>query len=622
MFFLIKNMINERHYFIECQNKIKKLFFSISFVSTCLTIYILFIRYLYKTNKNIDDIDINNNNIRIRDVLEEESKYSLLTNLNDIIMEGNWKDTQNNNGTTFIHYFTNNKLYPTKLKVIFRFIYGNTIENWIMIYSTIYIRNISFEKININKTQFNANSSVLIERGKLFKRNNFYKYESSIQLNISKENSSIVKIDGLIQINAEQTYHKFSFNAIRQEHTNQNNKRKIKIYTIYLSILVIFIFIINQITIRYANNSTTNAKSISIFTAYSNLISSGYGCFFHFYLILTDNCGFKYYCFLGAIFFLNFCLADYRFLNIIWKVKNQNILNNYEIFRKKSVKFYLLSYFILFLLLLFMIDVIFNIYMSILCIIFTWLPQIIFNFYYYNRTSLPYSYIIINSLLRLFPSLYFFMYKDNLLFFPQKNIVVFINIFLMFLLIVFMQCQIYIGPRFFLPKKYNINYNSLYRTKIELLSQIKNIPNECSICLGPLLDVLLLDFNNSNNINNSYKNNSTETSKSYSIDTKNIINNETLEHNNKNVVIKQQDNLNMNKDNIILKNNFSCINVIKIIISIIIKSFNFFTISNNKYNKEYIITPCKHVFHSICLEKWFERKKECPCCRSEIDNLI
>lgn len=615
-------MINERHYFREYQNKIKKLFFSISFVSTCLAIYILFIKYIHKTNKNIDDININNNNKRIRDVLEEESKYSLLTNLNNIVLEGNWKDNQNNNGTAFIHYFTNNKLYPSKLKVIFRFIYGNTIEKWIMIYSTIYIPNISFEKININKTQFNANSSVLIERGKLFKRNNFYKYESSIQLNISKENSSIVEIDGLIQLNDKQTNLIFSFNSIKQEHTNQNNKRKIKRYTIYLSILVIFIFIINQITIRYANNSTTNAKSISIFTAYSNLISSGYGCFFHFYLILIDNCGFKYYCFLGAIFFLNFSLADYRFLNIIWKVKNQNILNNYEIFRKKSVRFYLLSYFILFLLLFFMIDVIFNIYMSILCIIFTWLPQIIFNFYYYNRTSLPYSYIIINSLLRLFPSLYFFMYKDNFLFFPQKNIVVFINLFLMILLIIFMQCQIYIGPRFFLPKKYNINYNSLYRTKIELLNQIKNVPNECSICLGPLLDVLLIDFNNSNNIKNSSKNNSTEKSQSYSIDTQNIMNKESLEHNNKNVVIKQQDNLNIYKDNIIIKNNLSCINVIKKIFSIIIKSFNFFTISNNKYNKEYIITPCKHVFHSICLEKWFERKKECPCCRSEIDNLI
>ena len=32
-------------------------------------------------------------------------------------------------------------------------------------------------------------------------------------------------------------------------------------------------------------------------------------------------------------------------------------------------------------------------------------------------------------------------------------------------------------------------------------------------------------------------------------------------------------------------------------------------------------TPCKHIFHNICLEKWLEFKNECPYCRREIPPL-
>ena len=32
-------------------------------------------------------------------------------------------------------------------------------------------------------------------------------------------------------------------------------------------------------------------------------------------------------------------------------------------------------------------------------------------------------------------------------------------------------------------------------------------------------------------------------------------------------------------------------------------------------------TPCNHLFHNICLEKWLEFKNECPYCRREIPPL-
>ena len=37
--------------------------------------------------------------------------------------------------------------------------------------------------------------------------------------------------------------------------------------------------------------------------------------------------------------------------------------------------------------------------------------------------------------------------------------------------------------------------------------------------------------------------------------------------------------------------------------------------------KKYMITPCDHVFHTLCLEKWMRQKNECPYCKSALPTL-
>ncbi len=37
--------------------------------------------------------------------------------------------------------------------------------------------------------------------------------------------------------------------------------------------------------------------------------------------------------------------------------------------------------------------------------------------------------------------------------------------------------------------------------------------------------------------------------------------------------------------------------------------------------KPFMLTPCKHLFHTQCLESWFKQKKECPNCRQEIPDI-
>jgi hypothetical protein len=48
--------------------------------------------------------------------------------------------------------------------------------------------------------------------------------------------------------------------------------------------------------------------------------------------------------------------------------------------------------------------------------------------------------------------------------------------------------------------------------------------------------------------------------------------------------------------------------------------FHEFDYNSNK--KPYMMTPCRHYFHTKCLESWFKQKKECPSCRQYIDDAL
>jgi hypothetical protein len=34
--------------------------------------------------------------------------------------------------------------------------------------------------------------------------------------------------------------------------------------------------------------------------------------------------------------------------------------------------------------------------------------------------------------------------------------------------------------------------------------------------------------------------------------------------------------------------------------------------------RTYMVTPCRHIFHTACLESWMRLRLQCPICRDTI----
>jgi hypothetical protein len=182
-----------------------------------------------------------------------------------------------------------------------------------------------------------------------------------------------------------------------------------------------------------------------------------------------------------------------------------------------------------------------------------------------------------------------------------------------------------------MPKKYQKEDFDFYKTKEELLESSPDIANvECVICLLPIF-VDETPIENKNEIEKE-KEKEKEDNNSVSANTSRsgiqMTTNEFMKENNNNLemnVIKQKKN---NKDNKNEVNNHkksskNCSDFYYFIDILLIKGFCcFYKLSKNSEKKIYMKTPCNHVFHAACFEKWLIRKKECPNCRYNLSDKI
>jgi hypothetical protein len=246
------------------------------------------------------------------------------------------------------------------------------------------------------------------------------------------------------------------------------------------------------------------------------------------------------------------------------------------------------------------------------------IPQIIHNLNVkILKNHLPFKYIVIILINRLFLPFYFRIYDNNILLSqPKYKLVLYILLVIFFeLLTLFLQQ--FFGNKFFIPKKWRKGYYNYYKTLKEIeeifsnnndknlnktIDEIENM--NCSICLSLLrLEPNSSFYSFSNIENNDINNNDIENR-----------NNENEIQNNNNISNIEQNNNNVN---IVLSTDEIGIKNLKRK-----KLYNFINCFKKNKNKKketiIMITPCHHLFHPECLKLWCVHKNQCPICRAEL----
>ena len=418
-------------------------------------------------------------------------------------------------------------------------------------------------------------------------------------------------------------------------------KKKINIFS-YLCIIGSLLYLVGATSLTCSLNRNENAISVVSLDCYCQNLA------WHSYCGITNiNFGLIYseyfgnFCMIALFSLVNFVVFDLRFLYFYWKIKRR-VLNDRRFLRLR-LRFFAIFYGLLILSFLSVSSFYMNwIYIAILSIAL-WTPQIIHNIIDNNKYMYPTFYILSTTIDRMIYPLYFRGYGNN--FFQLKNDLYLMAALLSLILIsiIILYLQAIIGPRFMLPQKYQKNNTIFYKSREELLEESPDcIKEECVICLSPLIE-----GNSNNDSKNSNLNviiNNKENENENSVDSPTELKAETtsrtlngnieINNNNKNILKKELHIFKNNKDSLAIsvKNkqnhnhedyNFSFKNIIKLMAMIFYKNmFKFYKFKTNKGNKNYMIIACGHIFHATCIEKWFDRKKECPSCRASMEEYL
>ena len=397
---------------------------------------------------------------------------------------------------------------------------------------------------------------------------------------------------------------------------------------------IILVFIINflymsSLYIMNENLNTNNEaiKCISLFTIIQNINWHVYCCMTHITWSVINNKYFFHFSMIALLYTFNIIVFDFRFIFNYWKIKkdcisNRNLINLKIIFYFSFYLFFFISFFLI-------SDLMIYYPLIYICGITLWTPQIIYNAIYNNKYNYPIFYIICSTVEKIFFGIYFRAYDRNFYKIKGDKIIIYILLIYVFINYIILFLQTLKGPRFFMTKKYQKEDFDFYKTKEELLAYSKDFENiECVICLLPIFNEENIketktekekEEDSNNNINNNNNVNSSRNGMEISIDELNKENkNKSLEIN----ILKQREIKGEKKEKE-KKSNKNTFILTEIFDILFLKGFfQFYKISKNEQNKKYMRTPCNHVFHALCLEKWLLRKKECPNCRNNLSDKV
>ena len=386
---------------------------------------------------------------------------------------------------------------------------------------------------------------------------------------------------------------KMEFNLEKHSNTYYKLYNHIFFYCLFSSILSIIHTLCTKLFINKIDFSEVNHRSISIFTICQNIIWNSYCCYSHFYLLLTYTEYKLFFAIICGLYFFNFGVLEFPLLYQLLSLKYSHMINDVLTYRKKLIQFCFMFYLVMLFCFIFAMKCFYSPNFIFVSFVVTFIPQIVYNINKKNRVAFPIVYIIDLILNRIYPSFYFCMFKNNFLRMPTDEIGETMNIFFLLILSGVLYSQTLFGPNWFIPIKDITEYN-FYIDEKQLRKIKKNETDslECLICLLPIIP------SKNNNINNNENNNDNGFAFN---ETDNLV----IEVNDNNIDVVE------NKKCCRFKYSKRCFGEKSIL-------FNFHEFSKNINNLPYMITPCKHVFHSDCLEEWFKMKKECPSCRNII----
>lgn len=409
---------------------------------------------------------------------------------------------------------------------------------------------------------------------------------------------------------------------------DQKRRKQTQIEVNKYSIITGIIILIYMISVHFMNRSLKKnneaIKCISLFTIIQNLNWHVYCCMTHISWSISNNRYFTHFSIIAFLYSINIIGFDFKFIFNYWTIKKDSI--SYRKFINLKIIFYSSFYIFFFISFFFISDFMINYFLIYICCFFLWTPQIIYNAIHYNKFNYPFFYIICSTVERLFFGFYFRAHDDN--FFKIKGNKNFVYYLLVYLILNYITLilQALKGPRFFMPKKYRKEDFDFYKTKEELLEYSPDIANvECVICLLPIFvdETPIEDKNEQEKEKEKEDIISVNTSRSgMQMNT-----NEFMKENNNNLEInaikQKKDNKNFQKE---VNHERSCKNSSDLYYFfdiLLIRGFcGFYKLSKNSEKKIYMKTPCNHVFHAVCFEKWLLRKKECPNCRYNLSDKI
>lgn len=211
-----------------------------------------------------------------------------------------------------------------------------------------------------------------------------------------------------------------------------------------------------------------------------------------------------------------------------------------------------------------------------------WLPQIKRNVHRNCRKALSWEYVVGQSLLRLVPFAYFYGYTGNVLFAPKDYINLALLAVWVWIQLVMLVSQEIIGPRWFVPKGYAPeawDYHPILREDEE----------------GATLPIGFNDDPSSPIKERRRSSAAAPTSPTTSRVT------EKDKH----------------------KRSFTC--------AICMQDLQVSVVGAGEsapngpagllQRRQYMVTPCRHIFHSGCLEGWMKYRLVCPVCREGVPGL-